>query len=201
MLVKALVARSPAMVPYVEGSVAQKLTSTFPLASRCCIGFWSGTLPLVKPQNATALARRGLLPSSLVAPVKTGGKSKQSQATMPLLRSVPISSKANAMAAAQTATPNPSHQLIQATEQFRRHVIPATIDTERSVEEFMNEEFLARAPDRKNLSAKKQPQTLYLTPVGCMNGSIAHFTRSFLLAGFFANASFSNKSNISAVSL
>jgi hypothetical protein len=108
MLVKALVARSPVMVPYVEGSVAQELTSTFPLASRCRTGFCSGTPPLAKRQNATAVARRGLLPSSLVSSVKTGGESKQSQATMPLLRSVPIGSKADAMAAAQTATPNPS---------------------------------------------------------------------------------------------
>jgi hypothetical protein len=108
VLVKASVAHSPAMVPYVEGSVATETTSIFPLASRCRIGFWSGTLPLVKSRNGTALVRRGLLPSSLVALVSSGVESKQMQETIPLFRSVPVGSEANAMAATQTATPNPS---------------------------------------------------------------------------------------------
>jgi hypothetical protein len=96
------------MVPYVEASVAKEQTSIFPLASRCRIGFWSGTLPLVKSRNATALVRRDLRPSSLGALVSTGVESKQMQATIPLFRSVPVGSETNTMAAAQTATPNPS---------------------------------------------------------------------------------------------
>ena len=108
MLVKASVAHSHAMVPYVEGSVAKEQTSIFPLASRCRIGFWSGTLPLVKSLRVTALVRSGLLSSSLVALVSTGRESKQMRATIPPLRSVPVGSETNTMAAAQTATPNPS---------------------------------------------------------------------------------------------
>jgi hypothetical protein len=95
------------------GALGQRLGSErakvhFPLASRCRIGFWSGTLPLVKSQNAAALARRGVLPSSLVALVTVGGESKQMQATIPPFRSRPIGSELNTMAAAQTTTPNPS---------------------------------------------------------------------------------------------
>ena len=108
MLAKALVARSPVMVPYVEGSVAKEGNFIFPLASRCRIGFWSGTLPLVKSRNVTALVRSDLLPSSLVALVSTGSESKQMQATIPPFRSVPVGSEANTTAAVQTATPNPS---------------------------------------------------------------------------------------------
>jgi hypothetical protein len=108
VLVKALVARSPVMAPYVEGSVAKEDNHFFPLASRCRIGFWSGTLPLVKSRSVTALARRGLLPSSLVAPVNSGGESKQMQAAIPSFRLGSIGSETNTTAAAQTATPNPS---------------------------------------------------------------------------------------------
>jgi hypothetical protein len=108
VLAKVSVACSPAIGPHVEGSVAKEQTSNFPLASRCRIGFWSGTLPLVNSQNAAALVRRGLLPSSLAALVKSGGESKQMQVTMPLFSSAPVSSEANTMAAVQTATPNPS---------------------------------------------------------------------------------------------
>ena len=108
MLVKPSVARSPAMVPYVRGSIAKENECVFPLASRCRIGFWSGTLPLVKSRNATALARRGLLPCSLVALVSNGVESKQIQATIPLFRLGPIGSETNTTAAAQTSTPNPS---------------------------------------------------------------------------------------------
>jgi hypothetical protein len=108
MLVKASVARSPAMVPYVEGLVAKELTTILPLASRCRIGFWSGTLPQVKSLNVATLVRRGLLPSSLVALVSTGVESKQMQATIPPFRSVPVGSETSTMAAAHTATPNPS---------------------------------------------------------------------------------------------
>jgi hypothetical protein len=96
------------MVPYVKGSVAKERTSIFPLASRCRIGFLCGTLPLVKFRNATALARRGLLPSSLAALVSNGGESKQMQATIPLFRLVLVGSETNSTAAVQTATPNPS---------------------------------------------------------------------------------------------
>jgi hypothetical protein len=42
------------MVPYVKGSVAKERKSILPLASRCRIGFWSGTRPLVKSRNASA---------------------------------------------------------------------------------------------------------------------------------------------------
>jgi hypothetical protein len=108
VLVKASVAHSPAMVPDVEGSIAREQTSIFPLAIRCRIGFWSGTLPLVKSRNATAFIRRGLLSSSLVALVSTGVESKQMQATLPLFRSAPVGAETNTMAATQTATPNPS---------------------------------------------------------------------------------------------
>jgi hypothetical protein len=96
-----------------NGGLRQRLGSErtkmhFPLVSRCRIGFWSGTLPLVKSQNATALALRGVLPSSLVALVTVGGELKQMQATIPPFRSGPIGSETNTMAAAQTTTPNPS---------------------------------------------------------------------------------------------
>jgi hypothetical protein len=93
---------------YAKSSAAKERKATFPLASRCRIGFWSGTLPLVKFQNATALARRGVLPSSLVALVSAGGKSKQMQATIPPFCSGPIGSETETTAAAQTSTPNPS---------------------------------------------------------------------------------------------
>jgi hypothetical protein len=62
----------------------------------------------VKSRNATALVRRGQLPSSLVALVSTGVESKQMQATIPLFCSVPVGSETNTMAVTQTATPNPS---------------------------------------------------------------------------------------------
>jgi hypothetical protein len=100
--------RSPAMVPYVRGLVAKERNAISSLPSWSRIGPWFSTLPLVNSQNATALVRRGLLPSSLVAPVNAGGESKQMQSTIPRLRSVPIGSEANTTAAAQTATPNPS---------------------------------------------------------------------------------------------
>jgi hypothetical protein len=108
VLVTTSVARSPAMVPYVRGSVAKEQTSTFPSASRCRIGFCSGTLPLVKSRNITALVRRGLLQSSLVASVNAGGESKQMQATIPPFHLGSIGRETNTMAAAHTATPNPS---------------------------------------------------------------------------------------------
>jgi hypothetical protein len=82
------------MVPYVKGSVAKEQTSIFPFASRCHIGFWSDTLPLVKSRNTTALARRGPLPSYLAAPVKSGGESKQMEATIPPIRLVPVGPEA-----------------------------------------------------------------------------------------------------------
>jgi hypothetical protein len=96
------------MVPYVKGLVAKEETSNFPLGSRCHIGFWSGTLPLVKSRNTTALARRGPLPSSLAAPLNAGGESKQMQATISPFRLGSIGSETNTVAAAHTATPNPS---------------------------------------------------------------------------------------------
>jgi hypothetical protein len=108
VLAKASVALSPTMVPYVRGSVAKEQTFFFPLASRCRIGLLWGTLPLVRSRNATAIARRGLLPSSLVALVSIGAESKQVQATIPPFRLGSIGSETNTMAAAQTATPNPS---------------------------------------------------------------------------------------------
>jgi hypothetical protein len=96
------------MVPYVKGSVAKEQTTDFPLAIPCQVGFWSGTLPLVKSLTVTALVRSGLLPSSLAAPVNSGGESKQMQATIPRFRLGSIGLETNTTAAVQTATPNPS---------------------------------------------------------------------------------------------
>ena len=101
-------ARSPALVLCAKGSVAKERNCISPLPSRCRIGLWFSTLPLANSRSETAIARGGLLPSSLVAPVNTGGQSKQMQATVPPFRSVPVSSETNTMAAAHTATPNPS---------------------------------------------------------------------------------------------
>jgi hypothetical protein len=100
--------RSPATVPYVKGLVAKERNAIYPLPGRCRIGLWFGTLPQVNSQNATALVRRALLPSSLVAPVNAGGESKQMQATIPLFRLGSVGLEANTTAAVQTATPNPS---------------------------------------------------------------------------------------------
>jgi hypothetical protein len=96
------------MVPYVKGSVAKEKPSNRPLASRSHIGFWSGTLPLVKSRNTTALARRGPLPSSLAAPVNASGESKEMQATISSFRLGSIGSETNTMAASHTLTSNPS---------------------------------------------------------------------------------------------
>jgi hypothetical protein len=100
--------RSPAFVICTEASVANEKQAISSLPSQCHIGIGFGTLPLVNSQSATALAHRGQLPSSLVAPVNAGGESKQMQATIPRFRSVPVGSEANTMVAAQPATPNPS---------------------------------------------------------------------------------------------
>ena len=106
MLEKLSLARNSAVVICTKGSVAKERKAAFPLPSRSRMGFWSGTLPLVNSQIATAL-RKGLLPSFLVVPVSACGESKQMQAEIPPFRSVPVGPETNAMAAAQTATPNP----------------------------------------------------------------------------------------------
>ena len=108
MLERLSIARNSALVMCTKGSVPKERNSISRLPRQCRIGLWFGTLPLVNSQNATALARRGLLPSSLVVAVSAGGESKQMQATIPPFRLGSTGLETNTMAAAQTATPNPS---------------------------------------------------------------------------------------------
>ena len=102
MLESLSLARNPALVICAKGPVAKERKAISPLPSRCRIGLWFGTLPLVNSQSAAALTRRGLLPSSLVAPVNASGESKQMRATIPPIRSVPVGSETSTMAAAHT---------------------------------------------------------------------------------------------------